>query len=81
MSVNVSVHLLHSAVQTGIRAHTYLPQVSTSSLGWLAGFEGQADKSSTLCCAEGSGFGDHFPIDFLNFPLPLLLRSTAFLSK
>lgn len=60
----MSVHLLHSAVQTGIRAHTYLPQVSTSSLGWLAGFKEQADISSTLCCAEGSGFGDHFPIDF-----------------
>lgn len=31
--------------------------------GWLV-LKDKQDISSTLCCAEGSGFGDHFPIDF-----------------
>ena len=62
MHVNVFVCLLYSAIQTGIKAHTHLG--GQHQLFGLAGWflKDRQDISSSLCCAEGSRFGGHFPI-------------------
>lgn len=51
--------------------------VSTRSLGSL--FKDKQGMIGTLCCTEGWGLGDHFPIDFFKFFFSPLVEIDSFL--